>query len=95
MLPRGGYLLPSIVQQAYSCWSLAGRMEYIRQIAEVGPTITFMGNSRLSNGGMCLAGNRRGRLALDIGSESMVVASHFSRFPFAPAGLSLGRDFDA
>jgi len=92
---RGGFFLLSTVQQTCSCWSLAGRVEYVRQTAKVGPTLTFMGNYRRSNGGMWLSGNRRGRLALDIGSESIVVASHFSRFPFAPAGLSVGRDFDA
>jgi len=95
VLPIEGYLLLFIVQQTYSSWSLAGRTEYVRQITKVGPPSLSWGNSRLSNGGMWLSGNRRGLLALIIGERSIVVASHFSRFPFALAGLSVGRDFDA
>src|SRR2546428_14184150 len=77
-----------------SCWSPAGILEYVRQITKVGPPSLSWGNSRLSNGGMWLSGNRRGQLALDIGSESIIIASQFSRFHFSPEGLSVGRDFD-
>jgi hypothetical protein len=93
--PSGVYLLLCTVLQTCSRLSLAGNMEYVSQIAKVGPTLTVWGDSRLSNSGMRLSGNRRGLLALIMGSESMIVASHFSRFPFAPEGLSVGRDFDA
>ncbi|OLE90670.1 MAG: hypothetical protein AUF79_09305 [Crenarchaeota archaeon 13_1_20CM_2_51_8] len=93
--PIGGYLLLSIVLQMCSCWSPAGILEYVRQITKVGPPSLSWGNSRLSNGGMWLSGNRRGLLALDIGSESIIVASQFSCFRFALAGLSVRRDFDA